>query len=114
VSRERPCRGEVWYLDLSPTGAGEVPAVLGLVVSDDRLNQGESGLVVLMQISTVGTTNPLHIRLDPPEAGIQGPRFIKCDTLGTVSINRLTQRVGVVADATLAAVEDRLAAIFGR
>mgnify|MGYP001571757184 CR=1 FL=1 len=116
MSREKPSRGEVWYLSLgaAATSPPEEHEFMGLVVSGDDFNQGESGLVLVVPISTTGGGNPLHIRLDPPEAGVRGTRFIKCDHVRSISIDRLRAFVGVVSGGTLAAMQDRIDSIFGR
>ena len=109
MSQGTPSRGELWLVDLNPTRgheqAGRRPA---LVVSVDELNHGPAELVILAPLTTRDRGLPLHVAITPPEAALTQPSFIKCEDVRSVSKERLVRRIGVVAPATLAEVEDRL------
>ena len=79
-----------------------------LIVSADPFNHGPAELVVILPITSKAKGIPLHIRLDPPEGGVQERSFIKCEDIRSVSRERLARRWGVVTAATMAAVADRL------
>ena len=104
-----PSRGEIWLVDLDPTRgheqAGKRP---GLVVSVDLFNHGPAGLVVLLPLTTRAKGIPFHVEVNPPEGGLKGKSFIKCEDVRSVAKERLSQQLGSVSQATLAAVEDRL------
>ena len=104
-----PNRGEIWFLDLSPTQgreqSGSRPA---LVISDDRFNHGPAELVVVVPITSKFKGIPSHVPLLPPEGGVTQPSFIKCEDIRSVSRWRLAKRWGTVAPHTMTAVEDRL------
>jgi mRNA interferase MazF len=104
-----PQRGEIWTVDLDPTRgheqSGKRPA---LVVSASLFNQGPSGLVIVLPLTTRDKRIPTHIRMAPPEGGLPAVSFIKCEDIRSVSTERLTRRWGVVSETTLTQVEDAM------
>lgn len=110
----QPARGEVWLVDLNPTKgheqAGKRPC---LIISVDLFNQGASGLIVVLPITSKGKGIPFHVELNPPEGGLKVRSFIKCEDVRSISIERIEKRWGIVSSATLAAVEDRLRILMG-
>ncbi len=110
----QPSRGEIWFVNLDPTQgheqSGSRPA---LVISVDPFNQGPADLVVVCPITSVAKGIPLHVKITPPEGGLQKESFIKCEDVRSVSKQRLTKRFGAVSQKTLAAVEDRLRILLG-
>lgn len=109
-----PAQGEVWMLDFDPTRgheqAGRRPA---LVVSENRLNYGPSGLVIAIPITSKAKGIPFHVAVLPPEGGLTLPSFIKCEDIRSVDKERLLRRLGTVSSTTLNAVEDRLRILLG-
>jgi len=104
-----PIYGEVWFSDLDPTvgheQAGERPA---LVLSIDSFNRSQTGLVVILPITSRLRGIPWHVPVSPPEGGLTRPSVILCEALRSVSQQRLQYRMGVASPATLQAVRDRL------
>jgi mRNA interferase MazF len=104
-----PSPGEVWLVDLDPTRGheqgGRRPC---LVISADPFNHGPADLVIVLPITTRDRGIPSHVRVDPPEAGLRLPSFVKCEEVRSISKDRLSTRWGVISPATLAQVEDRL------
>lgn len=107
-------RGEVWLANLNPVKgheqAGKRPC---LVISVDLFNQGASGLVVVLPITSKEKGIPFHVELNPPEGGLRVKSFIKCEDVRSISIERLEERWGVVSPEILIAVEDRLRILMG-
>lgn len=107
-------RGEIWLADLNPgrghEQAGKRPC---LVISVNLFNQGTSGLVVVLPITSKEKRIPFHVEINPTEGGIKMKSFIKCEDVRSISIERLSQRWGVVSPTTLIAVEDRLRILMG-
>ena len=104
-----PVRGDIWFGDLDPVRGHEQggPGPI-LVVSRNSYNQGPSGLVVVLLLTTTHRGVPIHVPILPPEGGIRRPSVILCDTVRCVSKDRLSDRWGTVSPATLTAVEDHL------
>ncbi|NMG19674.1 type II toxin-antitoxin system PemK/MazF family toxin [Brasilonema bromeliae] len=107
-------RGEVWLADLNPVRgheqAGKRPC---LVISVDLFNQGASGLVVVLPITSKEKGIPFHVELNPPEGGLKVQSFVKCEDVRSISVDRLEKRWGTVSPKTLTAVEDRLRILMG-
>ncbi|MCI0489571.1 MAG: type II toxin-antitoxin system PemK/MazF family toxin [Blastocatellia bacterium] len=104
-----PSRGEIWLAELDPARgheqAGTRPC---LIVSDDRLNHGPSGLVIVVPVTSRKKGIPSHVEITPPEGGLNVQSFVKCEDVRSISKERLLQRWGVVSSKTTTAVEDRL------
>jgi mRNA interferase MazF len=104
-----PVRGEVWDVDLDPTvgheQGGRRPA---LVVSADQFNQGLSGLVIVVPISSKDKRVRSHVTIEPAEGGLKVRSFAKCEAIRSISTERLARHRGAVSDDTLDLVSDRL------
>lgn len=107
-------RGDVWLVELDPTRgheqAGRRPA---LIVSVDTYNQGPSGLVIVLPLTSRLRDIPLHVRVVPPEGGLTVTSVILCDQVRTITRARLVQRWGTIEAQTMRAVEERLRAVLG-
>lgn len=107
-------RGEVWLADLNPVRgheqAGKRPC---LVISVDLFNQGASGLVVVLPITSKEKGIPFHVELNPPEGGLKVGSFVKCEDVRSISVDRLEKRLGRVSSETLIAIEDKLRILMG-
>jgi mRNA interferase MazF len=109
-----PQRGEVWLADLNPTfgheQGGRRPV---LVVSVDVFNAGRAGLTVILPLTSRIRPLPLHIPINPPEAGLRVPSAILCDAIRSIDQRRLIERWGMVNPATMVLVEDALRRLLG-
>ncbi|MBJ7898815.1 MAG: type II toxin-antitoxin system PemK/MazF family toxin [Cyanobacteria bacterium RI_101] len=107
-------RGEIWLADLNPVRgheqAGKRPC---LVISVNLFNQGTSGLVVVLPVTSKDKGIPFHIKVEPPEGGVKMQSFIKCEDVRSISVERIEKRWGTVSSETLALVEDRLRILMG-
>jgi len=107
-------RGDVWLVELSPTRgheqSGTRPAI---VVSVDGFNLGPAGLVVVVPLTTKERRVALHVRIEPPEAGLRSTSFAMCEAVRSISKDRLVARWGASEPATMAEIEDRLRALVG-
>jgi mRNA interferase MazF len=115
MDRVTPMRGDVWYADLGqPVGheqGGTRPAV---IISHDGLNRGKGQLVIALPLTTKEKRGlPYHVRIDPPEAGLKKPGFIKCEDIRSISTDRLLRRVGAVSRTTMAQIETRVRRLLG-
>ena len=109
-----PSRGEIWLVDLSPVRgheqAGKHP---GLVISVDEFNHGPAGLVVIIPITTKAKGIPFHVEVRPPAGGLDHLSFIKCEDVRSIAKERLLKRLGRIAAARVAEIEDRLRILHG-
>jgi mRNA interferase MazF len=106
---KNPARGEVWDADLNPPRGHEQGGTRPvLIVSDDLFNQGPSGLVIVLPISSKDKGVRSHVTAGPIEGGLKTRSFIKCEAIRSVSTDRLGRRWGAISPATMNAVELRL------
>ncbi|HEY2155809.1 MAG TPA: type II toxin-antitoxin system PemK/MazF family toxin, partial [Isosphaeraceae bacterium] len=93
-------------VDFNPTvgreQAGRRPA---LVVSDNALNSGPRGLVVMIPVTGTPRGLPTHFPISPPEGGLTKPSVIMTEQVRSASKDRLGRRYGVVAQATMDQVD---------
>ena len=91
-----PRRGEIWLVDFGePVGreqAGIRPAV---IVSTDALNEGPSGVVLVVPLTSTRRQLPSHVEVEPGESGLDLPSYAKCEDVKSVSERRLVDRLGV-------------------
>lgn len=114
MTTQLPSRGEIWMVDLNPTRGHEQAGVRpALVVSVDTFNHGPAGLAVVLPVTSRARGIPLHVSVDPPEAGLSTKSFIKIEDVRSVAVERLTRRLGKVSAATIAQAEDRLRILLG-
>lgn len=110
----KPMRGEIWLVNLNPARRHEQAGKrLALVISVDLFNSGPAGLVVVLPITTKDKKIPLHVKINPPEGGVNEPSFVKCEDIRSVSTERLLARLGRVSQNTLSEVEDRVKILLG-
>jgi mRNA interferase MazF len=101
-------------VDLNPTigreQAGRRPS---LIVSDNALNSGPRGLVVVIPITGTARGFPTHVLVTPPEGGLTKPSLIMTEQVRSVSKDRLIRRYGMVAQATMDQVGRILQIVLG-
>ncbi len=104
----RPRRGEIWWVDFSPSIGNEIrdehPA---LVVASDRLNDSNFGILIVVPISSSSPPLRIHVDLPAGEAALRKLSRIKCDQVGKVDIRRFRPKgkIGEVRQETLHKVE---------
>jgi len=110
----KPCRGEVWTVNLEPVKGHEQgerrPA---LVLSVDQFNHGPAELVIVLPITRTKRNIPLHVQVMTGDGGLQSPSSILCDQIRCISTERLGERWGAISEAVLAEVEDRVMTVLG-
>jgi mRNA interferase MazF len=108
ASPEHPRRGEVWWVDFSPSVGNEIrdehPA---LVISTDYLNESSFGVLVVIPISSSSPPLRIHVEVPAGEAGLPRLSRIKCDQIGKADIRRFRPKgkLGRLRPETLRKVE---------
>jgi mRNA interferase MazF len=109
-----PARGEIWEVDLDPTvgreQSGRRPA---LIVSDNALNSGPRGLVVVIPVTGTVPGLPTHVPVAPPDGGMTKLSVIMTEQVRAVSKDRLGRRRGAVARVTMDQVDRILRIVLG-
>jgi len=95
-------RGDIWLVDFgNPVGrerAGVRPAV---VLSADRHNEGRSGVLMVVPLTTTRRGLPSHIEIEPGVSGLESISFAKCEDLKSISVERLVRREGAAESEVL-------------
>jgi mRNA interferase MazF len=79
-----------------------------VIVSDDTINQGPSGLCVVVPLTSRDKGVPLHLAIAPPEGGLRAPSWAKPEDIRSLDTRRLLSRWGAVSRQTADLVDDRL------
>ncbi len=66
-----------------------------------RLSRSQAELAIVLHITSKRKNIASHVPLVPPEAGLTRPSFIKCEDIRSISVERLSTRLGRVSWATL-------------
>ena len=104
-----PLRGEIWDLNFDPTLGHEQAGVRpALILSEDIFNEGPAELIVVLPITRTQRKIRWHVAVAPPEGGLVSESFIQCESVRSVSKQRLKRLRGRVTGSTLQQVEDRL------
>jgi|SRR3989338_1487672 len=113
VSNILPSRGEIWTLRLNPVKGHEQGGTRpALVISNDYLNHGPAGIAIVIPITTKDKHIRSHVKLEPPEGGLNKISFIKCEDIRSVSTERFVKRHGKVSVSTMNKVEDLIRTIL--
>jgi len=107
-------RGSVWLIDLDPTiGHEQAKKRPCLVISANTYNQGHSGLVVVMPITTKPRELFWYVTIKQFEGGLDQQSYIICDQIRTISLQRFSSKcLGFISDYTLTQIEERLKILF--
>jgi|SRR5271157_1317943 len=114
MGNEKPVRGEIWDVNLDPVlgheQGGRRPV---LVVSVDQFNQGPSGLVIVVPITSKDKRIRSQVAIEAGEGGLNTRSFAMCEAVRSVSLERLSGRRGVVSPETMAKVAYCLQVLLG-
>lgn len=98
MNNSHPLQGEVWLFDPDPTKGNEVRKKIrpGIIISHDLMNSGPSGLIFIVPLTSVKKGIPSHVRIDPPEGGVNATSFALCEQTRSISKLRLVKRMGKI------------------
>jgi mRNA interferase MazF len=106
-------RGEVWMADLGePVGNEQGFQRPVLVVSVNEWNQRSRELVIVIPITSRTRDWPTHIAI-PTSAGLRMPSFGKVEDLRSISVRRLTRRLGSAPDTAMTDVDRVMRMLLG-
>lgn len=78
------------------------------MVSDDELNDGRSGLVIVVPLTTTRRGLPSHVELDDAAAGLDEVSYAKCEDVRSIAERRLLARLGSTPPDAMATIEQAL------
>jgi len=109
----RILRGEIWWADLNPVRgreqAGTRPV---LVISHDVFN-ARSGTVIALAVTSQAPSASYPLTLELTSANLPKRSWVKISQIRTLSVERLSNRLGQVSAEELDEVIDGLYEIVG-
>jgi mRNA interferase MazF len=107
-------RGDIWLIYLDPARGKEQKGTRpALVVSDDRLNQSEAGLVIVVPLTSRDKGIASHVRLDPGQDDVKAASYAACEQIRAISRERLKKKWGAASTGKMAQVERNLKFLLG-
>src|SRR5262245_50964562 len=96
LKKSKILRGDIWLFDPDPIRGREMgtkhrPCI---VISNDQFNNGSSGLLIIVPLTTKNKKIPCHILIQPKDGGVKESCFAVCEQLRCISIDRLVTRWG--------------------
>lgn len=86
----------MWLVDFGePVGHEQVGRRPAVVVSTDALNEGPSGVVLVVPLTSRHRRLPSHVELEPGASGLDHPSYARCEDVKSISDRRLVSRLGV-------------------
>lgn len=84
-----------------------------LVISVNPMNSSPVELAIAVPLTTTDRRSKLHVRLDPPEGGLERVSYAMPEMIRSLSTTRLHRRLGVVSADTVTAVASRAGLLIG-
>jgi mRNA interferase MazF len=107
-------RGEVYLADLDPVvGHEQGGRRPHLVISVNQMNRSAPGLLIGVPLTTTDWDSKLHVRLEPPEGGLNRVSFAMPEMTRSVSSSRLLARLGHASADTVEAVAKHVGVLIG-
>jgi mRNA interferase MazF len=94
-------RGEIWWADLNPVRGREQAGVRPvLIISHDIFNQ-RSGTVIALAITSQPPSAGFPLTMEIRSAGLPKRSWVKISQIRTLSVERLSNRLGQVTPEEL-------------
>lgn len=104
-----PRWGEVWDVDFGvPKGHEQGAQRPAVVVSSDWFNKTKAELHVVVPLSSKIRTIGTHLKIDPPEGGVDVESDAMCEHVRSVSADRFANKRGDLESTTMEELIKRL------
>jgi mRNA interferase MazF len=114
IERPKVKRGDVYVGDPDPVvgheQGGRRPF---LVVSIGQMNRSPASMAIAVPLTTTDRRNKLHVRVEPPEGGLERVSFAMPEMVRSVSALRLQRRLGRASMDTVESVANRIGLLVG-
>lgn len=88
-------RGELWLVDFGdPIGHEQGYRRPALIVSDDRLNTGPAGVIIVVPTTTRRRGLAAHVEIDGDRSGLDETSYARCEDVRSIAEERLISRIG--------------------
>lgn len=106
--------GEVYLADPDPVvGHEQGGRRPHLVISINQMNKSAAELLIGVPLTTTDWGSKLHVRLEPPEAGLSRVSFAMPEMARSVSSGRLLAKLGRASPNTVEAVAQHVGILIG-
>jgi mRNA interferase MazF len=110
----RILRGEIWWADLNPVRGREQAGIRPvLVISHDVFNQ-RSGTVIAVALTSQKPTAGFPLTLEVTSTKLPKRSWIKISQVRTLSVERLSKKLGAISPEEIDDVIDGLNEIVGQ
>ncbi len=101
--RNNVLQAEIWLFDPDPVIGTEIGKKVrpGLILSCNSVNKGPADLVIIVPITSQDKGISSHVRIDPPQGGLQKTSFAACEQIRAISKERLIKKVGTISSREL-------------
>jgi mRNA interferase MazF len=114
IERPKIKRGDVYVCDPGPVvGHGQGEWRPFLVVSIEQMNLSPASMAIAVPLTTTDRQNKLHVRVEPPEGGLERVSFAMPEMVRSVSSLRLRQRLGRTSMDAVESVTNRIGLLVG-
>lgn len=98
LKMSNPLQGEIWLFDPDPIKGNEIGKKVRpcLIISNNNWNKVRTGLVIIIPITSAKKDVLTHVRIAPPEGGLQVESFALCEHIRSISRDRLVKRLGYI------------------
>lgn len=84
-----------------------------LVISVNQMNRSRARMVIGVPLTTRDRGNELHVRLEPPEGGLERVSYAMPEKVRSLSTERFGRRIGYASPDTVQAVAGRVGILVG-
>ncbi|HWI95803.1 MAG TPA: type II toxin-antitoxin system PemK/MazF family toxin [Solirubrobacterales bacterium] len=114
IERQKIKRGDVYIGDPEPVvgheQGGRRPF---LIVSIEQMNRSPARVAIAVPLTTTDRRNKLHVRVEPPEGGLERVSFAMPEMVRSISSLRLQRRLGRASMDTVESVANRIGLLVG-
>lgn len=94
-------QGDVVWADPDPTrGSEQAKSRPFVIVSVDQMNAAPIEISIAVPLTRTDFGNPLHLRVDPPEGGLEAISFALPEQMRTLAHERIARRLGSLREST--------------
>jgi len=112
MNSQKIFRGDVWLINLNPGMGHEQSGIRpALIISDDLFNNGLSGLIIVLPITSKRKGLNTHIQIQANF--LPSVSYIKTEDIRSVSVQRLFKRIGHLDQSVLLQAEYHLRYLLG-
>ncbi|MCA6600342.1 MAG: type II toxin-antitoxin system PemK/MazF family toxin [Pseudanabaena sp. M57BS1SP1A06MG] len=88
----------MWLFDPDPAKGREIGKKIrpALIISCDALNEGPSGLTIIVPLTSQDKKIFSHVKIEPPEGGLPHLSFAVCEQIRSITKERLIKKIGKI------------------